>query len=111
VVKPQRNIITITEVNMVQSVPTQKQFIFFLDSVEKYQKNNKVLEVLEKGVDKDGTPIIAKEQFRDICEEILNSEDDEIRVDFARYLMFMGFLSIMNLTGKAISELKSGGAI
>lgn len=75
---------------------TPKMLEFFMDASKEYAKNLK------------GIPD-QEEHFKFVCDKMLNHEDKDIRIQFSKVLMFLGFSSLMkSMTEALMSSLKKG---
>ena len=71
-------------------VPTPKMLKFFMDTSKEYA------ETLA-----DGRPS-PKDHFTFMCDKMLASNDEELRVEYPRCILYMGFQTLMETVAKAI---------
>ena len=82
---------------------TQQQYDFFKQAVGQYAQDNPIPEELdtdEKIIESD----YMAESFSFVCDKIANS-GSPIIIDTAKYLMFVGFASMLSALGSSASEI------
>ena len=82
---------------------TQQQSDFFLEAVGQYAQENPIPEELDTDEKIMNSDYMA-ESFTFVCDKIASS-GSPIIIDTARYLMFVGFASMLSALGSSASEI------